>query len=44
MLEEEVEWLLEPVAVYEQASQKIDFAVINVEIRDFVEFGTLEYL
>ncbi|MCI9337509.1 MAG: DUF4230 domain-containing protein [Lachnospiraceae bacterium] len=43
-LEQEVERLSEPVAVYEEASQEIDIAVINAEIRDIGELATIEYL
>lgn len=43
-LEEEVNRLSEPVAVYEEAAQEIDIAVINAEIRDIGELATIEYL
>ena len=43
-LEEEVDRLSEPVAVYEEAAQEIDIAVINAEIRDIGELATIEYL
>lgn len=43
-LEEEVNRLSEPVAVYEEAAQEIDIAVINAEIRDIGELVTIEYL
>ena len=43
-VEEEVNRLSEPVAVYEEAAQEIDIAVINAEIRDIGELATIEYL
>ncbi|WP_251209197.1 DUF4230 domain-containing protein [Acetatifactor aquisgranensis] len=43
-LEEEVERLSEPVAVYEEASKEIDIRVINAEIQDIGELATIEYL
>lgn len=43
-LEEEVDRLSEPVAVYEEAAKEIDIAVINAEIRDIGELATIEYL
>lgn len=43
-LEEEVERLSEPVAVYEEATREIDIAVINDEIHDIGELATIEYL
>ena len=43
-LEEEVDRLSEPVAVYEEASKEIDIRVINAEIQDIGELATIEYL
>lgn len=43
-LEEEVDRLSEPVAVYEEASREIDISVINAEIHDIGELATIEYL
>ena len=43
-LEEEVDRLSEPVAVYEEAAKEIDIAVINAEIHDIGELATIEYL
>lgn len=43
-LEAEVDRLLDPIAVYEEASREIDINVVNVEIQEIGELATLEYL
>ena len=43
-LEEEVDRLSDPVAIYEEASKEVDISVINAEIQDIGELATVEYL
>lgn len=43
-LEEEVDRLSDPVAVYEEASKEVDIKVINSEIQEIGELATIEYL
>lgn len=43
-LEEEVERLSDPVAIYEEASKEVDIRVINAEIQNIGELATVEYL
>ena len=43
-LEEEVDRLSEPVAVYEEASKEVDIRVINAKIQNIGELATVEYL
>lgn len=43
-LEEEVERLSDPIAIYEEASREVDIRLINAEIQDIGELATIEYL
>lgn len=43
-LEEEVERLSDPAAVYEEASAQVDIGVINSDIQEIGELATVEYL
>lgn len=43
-LQEEIEQLSNPVAVYEMASREVDMHVINEKIQDIGELATIEYL
>lgn len=43
-LQEEIERLSNPVAVYEMASSEVDIQVINEKIQDIGELATVEYL
>lgn len=43
-LEEEVDRLSDPVAIYEEASKEVDIRVINAQIQDIGELATIEYL
>ena len=43
-LEQEVDRLSEPVAVYEEAVKEVDIRTINVEIQNIGELATVEYL
>lgn len=43
-LEEEVERLSDPLAIYEEASREVDIRLINAEIQDIGELATIEYL
>lgn len=44
MLEQEVDRLSDPVAVYEEASKEVDIRVISAEIQEIGELATVEYL
>ncbi|MCI8957549.1 MAG: DUF4230 domain-containing protein [Lachnospiraceae bacterium] len=43
-LEEEIQLLSDPVAVYEEAAKEVDVHLINAEIQDIRELATIEYL
>lgn len=43
-LEEEVERLSDPIAIYDEASKEVDIRLINAEIQDIGELATVEYL
>lgn len=43
-LEEEIDRLSDPVAVYEEASKEVDIRLINSEIQDIGELATIEYI
>lgn len=43
-LEEEVERLSDPIAIYEEASREVDIRLINAEIQDISELATIEYM
>lgn len=43
-LEEEVERLSDPIAIYEEASREVDIRLINAQIQDIGELATVEYL
>lgn len=43
-LEEELDRLSDPVAVYEEASREVNISLINVEIQNIGELATVEYL